>query len=144
MLSGAADAETAGNLIKKVWYNSIYEKTDSSTDKFTRKNQGSGAFYDDFNDALGNLFRDASFQIKIKSVEENQEKVSSLMKDMKNPPEEHEEAYRTLQDYYDAYLEFTNLVVNPSGSLQTFSENFNSTDQNVSNYLSKMQLYLDD
>ena len=36
MLDGAADAETCGNLIKNVWYNAIYEVSDSKTDKYTR------------------------------------------------------------------------------------------------------------
>ncbi len=33
MLDGAADAESAGNLIKSVWYNAIYQEKDSATDK---------------------------------------------------------------------------------------------------------------
>ena len=32
MLEGASDAESSGNLIKKVWYNAIYEKRDIETD----------------------------------------------------------------------------------------------------------------
>ena len=35
MLLGAIEAEEAGNLIKSVWYNAIYEERDSKTDKFT-------------------------------------------------------------------------------------------------------------
>ena len=34
MLTGASEAETCGNLIKQVWYNSIYEKRDDATDKY--------------------------------------------------------------------------------------------------------------
>ena len=48
MLLGAIDAENTGNLIKSVWYNSIYEERDSETDKYTRPN---GYFVSDFNDA---------------------------------------------------------------------------------------------
>ena len=33
MLLGAIDAEDAGNLIKSVWYNAIYEEYDSETNK---------------------------------------------------------------------------------------------------------------
>lgn len=35
MLDGAAKAENAGNLIKSVWYNAIYEERDTETDKYT-------------------------------------------------------------------------------------------------------------
>ena len=58
MLSGASDAESSANLIKQVWYNSIYEKQDDETDKYTKPD---GYFVSDFNDALGNLYSDESF-----------------------------------------------------------------------------------
>ena len=48
MIDGAAKAENAGNLIKNVWYNAIYEERNSETDQYTMKN---GKFVDDFNDA---------------------------------------------------------------------------------------------
>ena len=38
MLDGAAKAENAGNLIKSVWYNAIYEEQNSETDQYTMKN----------------------------------------------------------------------------------------------------------
>ncbi len=142
MLIGAANAEEAGNLIKKVWYNSIYEEKDSETDQYTRKN-GTGTFYDDFNDALINLFSDTSFSDTISSIKSNQTAVKELMKDLTNPPEEYEEAYDALKEYYDAYLELTNLVTSPSGSYQTFSTNFNTADSSVSNCYSSMNMYLD-
>ena len=141
MLSGAGDAETCGNLIKKVWYNAIYEKRDNSTDKYTRPN---GYFVSDFNDALGNLFLDTSFQSKISSIEENQKTVASLMKELKNPPEEYKDAYEAISELYDAYISLTNLATDPSGSLQTFSTNFNDADTETLNCYNAMKLYLED
>ena len=58
MLTGASEAESAGNLIKQVWYNAIYEEKDDDTDNYTRPE---GSFVSDFNEALGNLFADSSF-----------------------------------------------------------------------------------
>lgn len=142
MLSGAAKAETAGNLIKSVWYNCIYEESSVQTDKFTKENSGYGAFYDDFNDALVNLFCDEDFRGSISEIEDNQEFVADMMKDMKNPPEEHKEAYETLKDLYDEYLELTNLVTNPSGNLQSFSTSFNTADSDFMNCYRSMQLYI--
>lgn len=69
MLDGAAKAENAGNLIKSVWYNAIYEERDTETDKYTMKN---GEFVDDFNDALSNLFADGNFINSISEIELNQ------------------------------------------------------------------------
>ncbi|MBP1544478.1 MAG: zinc ribbon domain-containing protein [Oscillospiraceae bacterium] len=141
MLDGAADAESAGNLIKSVWYNSIHEEYDSKTDKYTRPN---GYFLDDFNEALGNLFADTTFMAQIIDIESNQELVAGLMKDLKNPPEEHQEAYEALKEYYDAYIELTNLAINPTGSLTTFSAAFNEADTETVNCYNSMKLYFED
>ena len=140
MLDGAAKAETAGNLIKSVWYNAIYEKRDVETDKYTMKN---GKFVDDFNDALSNLFADENFMNSISEIELNQSNVTDLMKKMRNPPTQYEEAYSVLKNYYDNYLQMTKLVISPTGSLQTFSEDFNTYDTDTVNAFEKMKLYLD-
>ena len=65
MLDGAAKAENAGNLIKNVWYNAIYEERNSETDQYTMKN---GKFVDDFNDALSELFADENFSNSISEI----------------------------------------------------------------------------
>ena len=140
MLDGAAKAETAGNLIKSVWYNAIYEERDAETDKYTMKN---GKFVDDFNDALSNLFADESFINSISEIKLNQSKVTDLMKKLGNPPTQYEEAYSVLKSYYDNYLQMTNLIISPAGSLQTFSEDFNTYDRYTVNAYEKMKLYLD-
>ena len=141
MLSGASEAETCGNLIKQVWYNTIYEERDDETDKYTRSK---GYFVSDFNEALGNLFSDTSFKSKISSIEDSQKTVSSLMKELKNPPEEYKEAYEAISKLYDAYISLTNLATNPTGSLQSFSTNFNDADSETLNCYNAMKLYLED
>lgn len=138
MLDGASEAETAGNLIKSVWYNSIFEEYDSETDKYTMPD---GYFLSDFNDALSNLFEDSDFNDNMSSIETNQNSVASMMKSMQNPPEEYIDAYDSLQEFYDSYLSFTNIVINPSGNLQTFSSNFSGGDSDVLSCYNKMELY---
>ena len=141
MLLGAVQAEDTGNLIKSVWYNAIYEEYDSTTDKYTRPN---GYFVSDFNTALSNLFTDSSFQSDIEYIESNQTTVSNYMKELKNPPEEFEEAYEAIKELYDAYTELTNLVINPTGSLQSFAQNFNEADTDTANCYDELQLYIED
>lgn len=141
MLSGAGDAETCGNLVKKVWYNAIYEERDDSTDKYTRPN---GNFVSDFNAALKNLYSDSSFSLQISGIEDNQDTVNSLMKNLKNPPDEYEDAYEAITEFYDAYLTLTNLATDPSGSLQTFSSNFNDADSEVLKCYNAVKMYLED
>lgn len=140
MLDGAAKAETTGNLIKSVWYNAIYEERDTETDKYTIKN---GKFVDDFNDALSNLFADENFINNISEIELNQSEVSELMKKLKKSPKIYEEAYSVLKSYYDNYKKMTNLVISPTGSLQTYSEDFNTYDTDTVNAYETMKLYLD-
>lgn len=140
MLVGASTAEKAGGLIHDVWYNTIYEKADSSTDKYTH---GSYGFNGDFNKSLQNLFSDTSFQSDISSIEKNQETVKEIMKELKNPPEEYKEAYEAIKEYYDAYLDLTNLVVNPTGSLQTYTSDFNDADSAVAKCYKAMSIYIE-
>lgn len=140
MLDGAVKAETAGNLIKSVWYNAIFEKRDSETNQYTMKN---GKFVDDFNDALSNLFADENFGSSIYEIEVNQSEVADLMKRLKNPPQKYEEAYSLLMGYYENYLKMTKAVINPTGSLNTFSEEFNTYDTDTVDSFEKMRLYLE-
>jgi hypothetical protein len=141
MLSGASDAETCGNLIKNVWYNAIYKESDSKTDKYTKLN---GYFVSDFNDALKNLFSDSSFSGQIVDINSNKDTVNSLMKKLKNPPEEYKDAYEALSKLYDAYISLTNLATDPTGSLQTFSKNFNDADNETLNCYNALKMYLEE
>lgn len=141
MLKGAGDAENCGNLTYKVWRNAIYEEDDSETDIYTKSG---GRFVSDFNDALKKLFWTPSFKKKLSQIEENQNTVRAMMKDMKNPPEEYEDAYEALSELYDAYLELTNLVSDPNGSLQTYSNDFTAADSKTANCFSTVEMYFDD
>ncbi|OLR58529.1 hypothetical protein BHF70_02170 [Anaerostipes sp. 494a] len=141
MISGAGDAEKCGNLIKKVWYNAIYEERNDSTDKYTRPN---GYFVSDFNDALQNLYSDSSFSLQVSGIEDNQDTVNTQMKKLKNPPDEYEDAYEAVTELYDAYLTLTNLAIDPTGSLQTFSSNFNNADSETVKCYDAIKMYLED
>lgn len=125
-ISGAADSESLSNLIAKVWANSIYEERDPETDKYTRPD---GYFVDDFNDALSELFSDYSTRAKISDIEENQESVKNLMKELQNPPEGLQQCFDTASELYSAYLKYTNLAINPTGSLSTFNQTRNKISQ---------------
>ena len=141
MLNGASDAEDCGNLIKKVWYNAIYEEQDDETDKYTKID---GSYVSDFNDALSSLFADSSFSSKIDSIEENRDSVNSYMKNLKNPPDEYKEAYEALSKFYDSYIVLTGCATDPTGTLQTYSNNFNDADTNALNCYNAMRMYLEE
>ena len=65
------------------------------------------------------------------------------MKEMKNPPSKHKDAYKTLLALYDKYNDFSNLVINPTGSLQSFTEEFNKADESLADYCDKIKMYID-
>ena len=140
ILSSAIQTEEAGNLIHDVWYNCIFEENDPEKNEYTRPN---GYYLDDFNDALANLFSDETFSQQLSSIKNDQETVTDLMRKMSDPPEEFEDAYEALRELFDAYTEFTNLVINPSGNLQTFTSNFNDADSALLNCYNAMSLYID-
>ncbi|MBR3289745.1 MAG: hypothetical protein IKI63_03090 [Clostridia bacterium] len=140
-INGAAKAEESGNLIKSVWYNAIYEERDEKTDPYTRPN---GYFVDDFNDALGNLFADSSFAAGINEIKANEEVVTGYMKSLMDPPEGYEATFSAVKECYDAYLTFVNLVENPTGSLNSFSEDFNEADTVCVNKWNALKLYMND
>ena len=90
------------------------------------------------------MYSDSSFSLQISGIEDNQDTVNSLMKKLKNPPDEYEDAYEAVTELYDAYLTLTNLVTDPSGSLQTFSSNFNDADSETVKCFNGVKMYLED
>ena len=140
MLNSAVDAEESGNLIMSVWRNAIYENRDTVTDKYTRPN---GRFVDDFNDALSNLFSDSDFSNSISGLENNQSNVQYYMKMLQNPPEEYEEAYAALKELYDAYINLTNHVIQCNGSLNSFTDTFNTYISEFLKCFDNVSLYVE-
>lgn len=148
MLLGAAKAEECCSLIHDVWYNTIFEVDSKSTNYYT-KQVVNGKWYntlynEDFNTSLERLFDDSDFQDKLSTIKENQDEVSKLMKALINPPEEYKEAYETLRKCYDAYLDFTNLALSPSGNLTTYTSKINDADSTFLNCYNALSLYIID
>lgn len=142
LLSSAAEAEDVGNLIKAVWSNSINRVFDKKTDKYTVSLNGRGSFYDDFNEALACLFKDSDFKDAVNQLEKDQERATVTMRGLKNPPEEYEDAYEAMKEYYNSYIELTNLVIDPRGSLQSFSNDFSNAVSKFVKCYNALDLYV--
>lgn len=140
MLDGAADAEKLGNLVKSVWYNTIYEKRDGKTDKYTINDtiKYRTTFHSDFNLSLRNLYADDSTKSTVEAIQTNQSSVAELMKSIQNPTEEFKICYDTISEMYEAYSKMTSLAVSPSGSLSSYSENFNKADDDFMTFYNKL------
>lgn len=140
MIDGAQKAENAGNTIVGVWNNAIYQTRNDKTDKYTMAN---GRFVDDFNVALDNLFADEEFMQSLSDIQNQQAEATDLMKKVKNPPDKYAEAAAALKECYDNYIKFIGCVIDPRGSLNSFSEDFGKYDEAVVDSLQKLELYFD-
>ena len=139
MLNSAATTESVGNLIISVWHNAIWNVDDEETDKFTKKD---GSFVSDFNDALHNLFYDEDFSKTTYALSLEQSKVKSEMKGMLNPPDGFDNAFRALENLYNSYIKFTDIVLNCSGSLESFSNDFSAADTDILQQYNAAELYV--
>ncbi len=128
IIETSALAENLGNQIISVWNNAIWEIRDNETDKYTLSN---GVFVSDFNDALQNLFVEESFNQDMILLTNSQQQIKEKMKTMISPPTGFENAFNALEKLYNAYLLFTNIVIDCDGSLNSFSEAFSKADDEL-------------
>ena len=65
------------------------------------------------------------------------------MKELKNPPDVYDDAYDALKDLYECYSKLTNMAVNPTGSLSSYTSDFNSVDSDFLSKYNKAKLYVE-
>lgn len=125
-LSGGAVAEKAGNMIKSVWYNTIYEKYSPETLQYTTKD--GGGYHDDFNTAIS-LYLSSDEYIQYAAILKiNLADADKSYLEIKDPPKGCEDAFEIVKVMYDNYEVLVGSALNPTGSLQTYSESFNAAD----------------
>ncbi len=110
------------SLLISVWNNAIWQKKDVKTDQYVMPN---GEFVIDFNEALDNLYSDETFSEKIASIIEMQRKLRVLREKLNNPPIEEREKNETLLALIDKEIEISMLIINPSGTYNDVSKEFN-------------------
>ena len=143
MFQGAAKAEDISNLTLSVWSNSIYQKDDVTTNKYTKQNAGSGEFWDDFNDALNVLFNDEAISNTATELIEYRDGATKYMKELMSPPSKYKEAFQAVKDCYDTFITLTGLALAPTGSFSSYSDDFNKADQTFYNQYNALKLYVD-
>lgn len=142
MLSGGAAAEEACGMIHDVWYDTIYKDSDSETDQYTHTNNGWGSWNSDFNDSIANYMSSSDYAGLRNTMNSSRSSVDGYMKQLRNPTAEYEDAYDALSDLYDSYNELLELALSPTGSLTTFTSNFNDADSEFMSKYKKVQVYL--
>lgn len=135
MLLSGSKAENLCNLTLNVWGNTIHEKRNSKTDKYTRPN---GFFVSDFNIAIENLYSDSETEETITEIENDLYSVKMLIKKLQNPPAKLEKCYDTVSELYEAYKILTDLAVSPSGSYTSYSSQIDKTVSDFTLYYDKL------
>ena len=139
MSSGDAMASSAGLLIRSVWLDSIYQFDNPKTTQYTCPD---GVFVDDFNIALENLFSDPDFIKDLEDIQDNQKEVLSLMSELQDPPEEFKKAHELLSELYDCYLYETNLILSPTGSYNSYSDELSDAQSDFFSISNKVRVYV--
>lgn len=140
MYRSTKDADKMIGLIQRVWHDAIYKSSDEETSKYINPD----GYHLDFNEAVKNVYFDDDNLKIMTSIEKSQKTVKNLIKEMKNPSDDNKESYDCLKDTYDCYLKFTNLALDASGNLNSYSEQYNDLETDIKADLDKMENYIDD
>ncbi len=60
----------------------------------------------------------------MRQAQEAKDEAINCMGQLINPPKRFEEAYRDIKTFYTDYMSFYNVAVNPSGTLEDYSNRF--------------------
>ena len=138
MTDGVNKAEASAILIQNVWSNTIWERSDATTDKYTKNGK---KFNSDFQDSLNALMSDADFIQKEQEICDNRDSVIALLGELKNPPGAYKDEYEAVTEFYNAYIEMVKLAVNPSGSLQTYTDELDAVQSALSDAYNNLKMY---
>ena len=149
MLGSSADCESLANLTANVWYNTIYEKSDKETNKYTIRQDFYNEyktiykkyeFNSDFNISLNNLFTDKRKEID--DINKESEDIKRQVKELKNMPLGEKDLYNALLDFYNNYQELVKIATNPTGSYNEYTKNKNEKIQNGLNAYDRLSTLL--
>jgi DNA repair exonuclease SbcCD ATPase subunit len=140
MLDGGVIAEELTGITHDVWYNTIYEKRNSRTDKYTMTS--STRFWSDFNSALLTLSSDSDIKSKKQELEKIRNEVENLMKLLNDPPKDQQNSYNDLDKLYRAFTSLVELAINPSGSLTSYTSNANNSNSEFMGSYNKLKIYI--
>lgn len=134
------DSGSITDITEHVWYNCIWEEDDSETNPYTKDSGGS--FYDDFNDALSNLFDSDKYISKVSKIKSNYSDAQSLYNKLGNPPKDMENTWAAIQTLNKTIVSFKNAAIDPQGNYDQYSTRVNKTYNNASDAYDKLESLL--
>ena len=110
--------------ISKVWYNTIFKKSDSEYDIYTKSGYYIKNFNSDFSKSVYNYLTMNSDDInELKTEQQEIEKV--VLKLQEKPNEEYKDAYNKLIEMYGSFNNLVEQVISPSGNYSSYSSKYN-------------------
>jgi hypothetical protein len=137
MMVGGVTTETAVNTVQNVWYDTI----------FNDRVYINGKVYTDFNDTI--VAQREAFELDgtYKKIKDNRASVDNALYKLKSPSARNKEQYDAIIAIYTDYEAFTEMALNPTGSLTSYSsaiiEKDNDFSSKVKSYNMKYKTSLD-
>ena len=136
ILENSADAEELLNGYSKIWSFSIESGSAISVENVSAEmalDEDVIRGYFELN-SIGNVPGDFSSNVnslnsyyrasgKLDKVEKLSTEIKNKISDLNNPPSDYEKAFDEVLDMYAYSQEYTEMALNPTGSLQSFNEN---------------------
>ena len=119
--AGVDAVNACSALLMDVWGNAIWKIQDPETDPFTCPG---GVFVNDFNDALDSLYSDEDFCEKLKLLDEKQQELRMLKREIQNPPKDYEDYNECLLQMVNNWIKISMTILNPSGSYDDLNQQF--------------------
>ncbi|MCM3724602.1 hypothetical protein M3226_02655 [Neobacillus cucumis] len=118
-----------------VWYSAIFN------DRYTTSD-GTKHSYGSFNQAIkdqNSVYEQSGDNLKLLS---EMVVFEGYMNKLKNPPSKYEQLYQELVDLYATASSFEKLAESPSGSLQSYTNEFNQRDSELAEKIKSLQVQL--
>lgn len=126
--------------IGRVWYNSIFEKSEIKYDKYTK---GSYGGYNNFDTSINNYTSDNKESLN--NLSEQKEELANDMKALRNiPNDKYKDAYNELVVFYGVFSNLVDMATAPSGSYNNYLQSYNSYSQEFENSYNKVKVLIPD
>jgi flagellar basal body-associated protein FliL len=139
MSISGAKAEGICDKVSDIWENAINKTKDSGTDKYTRPS----GYFVDFNEAILNYYASMKTEDLV-TLSSNENVVKDIMKKIQNPTSEFKDAYDTLNDLYEIYVQLADLAQKPEGNYNTYSAKVNNLTSEFVTKEKKLQTQMPD
>ena len=116
------------DLALSVWYNTIHQKKDKTTDRYIVKN---GRRTNDFNVALDRLYHDKKFASELKHLDELQQSLRTLRHSLANPPKQYALFNETLTALAGDHITLTCVLMDLDGSYNDLSEQIGALEKDI-------------